>query len=244
MDPVYATVDDFWQLVAPPDTLFQDQGIEPGTWSNVSKVGTGTGSMDVSLLSNPRSTFSVIVTCVSSGEINVYGTINPGPPPRFTISLDNGISATHPLEVEQDGSLAYQKGGFTVLFQNGSTPTSFLASDRFSFTTTPSPDIQAHLIAASREMDPFLKNTICLPLKTWDQNITMICCQLTLWSLLKRRGLDKKQDVEVYYPKRAYEMLKYISISDVQPGVKENGDVFVFSDFGQTRKPYKTDWRF
>lgn len=79
MGPVYATPLDMWQMALPPDTLFQDQGIEPGTWTSPVKTGTGTGSMAVALESNPRSDFSVLVRCVSGGELNVYGLINPGP---------------------------------------------------------------------------------------------------------------------------------------------------------------------
>lgn len=80
MSQVYATPSNMWEMALPPDTLFNDQGIEAGAWSDPVFTGVGTGFLDVSLNSNPRSEFSVIVKCVKAGELNVYGFINPGSP--------------------------------------------------------------------------------------------------------------------------------------------------------------------
>lgn len=244
--PVYATAYDMWQLALPPNTLFQDQGIEPGTWSNVVKVGTGTGSMDLSLVSNPRSAFSVIVRCVLGGELNIYGNLNPGPFPKFIISLDAGGTFSHPIEAASNGNLAYQKGGFTLVFQNGTVSPSFVINDTYSFTTTQSPDIDRALNTASRFADGLLKNTYALPLSEWEDDIRLPICQIARWHLIERRGLDDGQDFKIYYQSYldACDYLKEVAKGYIQATVKEKGDGFVFSQWDVARCPYRTDWRF
>lgn len=243
-DPVYATAFDMWQMALPPDTLFQDQGIEPGTWTSVSKVGTGTGSMDVSLLSNPRSSFNVIAKTVRAGELNLYGVLNPGPFPQFILSLDNGVSYSHPLEAKDDGSLAFQKGGFTLLFQSGIAPPSFELNDTFTFSTTASPDILVALDVASRKMDCYFRDTYCLPFVSWGVDVKKICCEIARWELIERRGLDKGQDFDVYRPEYAMKWLDMVATGKIQPSVVENGSGFVFPQWTSVRRPYRTDWRF
>ena len=243
-DPVYATPFDMWQIALPPATLFQDSDIEPGIWTDVSKVGVGTGNMDVNLQSNPRSDFSVIVECVSGGELNLYDFLNPGPFPYFRISLDGGVIYSHPMQANANGQLAYQKGGFTLNFSNGVAPPSFVALDRYTFSTTPSPDILYALEAASRIMDSYLADTYCLPLTSWGQDVKLVCCQLARWILIERRGLDKGQDFEVYYPKFAYDWLDKVGKGLIQPRVKPNGSEFTFPMWSTPRPPFKTTWRF
>ena len=99
---------DMWQLALPPDTLFQDQGIEPGTWTSPVKLNRY-GQHGGRLESNPRSNFSVLVRCVSGGELNVYGLINPGPVPRFVISLDAGVTFSPVLTPKDDGAPLFKR---------------------------------------------------------------------------------------------------------------------------------------
>lgn len=244
MDPIYATVDEFWQLALSIESLFQDQSFEPGPWTSVSKIGVGTGSMDLTPNSNPKNAYSVKVVCDSSGELNLYGVFNPGPFPSFRISLNNGISFSHPLQADTNGKLAYQKGGFSLVFTSGITPISFVIGDEYSFQTTASPDLLLALEASSREMDPYFRNQYNLPLSFWDLDVKRVCCQIARWNLIERRGLDKGQDFEVYYPKRAYEWLHKVSIGEIRINVKENGSGILFPQFGSIRPPYRTDWRY
>lgn len=260
-DPVYATPFDMWQMALPPDTLFQDQSIEPGTWTDPVKTGTGSGLMSIFPASNPRSDFSVVVRCISMGEVNVYGVINPGNPPRFLFSLDHGVTFSHDYEPVSVGSLgngnyaygdlaygsiAYQKAGFTVRFLNGNTPPSFSVGDEWEFSTQASPDIVRSLNTASRFMDGYLSNTYGLPLTSWDDDIRYICCQLARWFLISRRGLDKGQDMEIYNPKDAFAWLTRVGKGDFQARVKEKGNGFLFSQFVRVRYPFSTKevWRF
>lgn len=244
MGPVYATPLDMWQMALPPDTLFQDQGIEPGTWTSPVKSGTGTGSMAVALESNPRSDFSVLVRCVSGGELNVYGLINPGAVPRFVISLDAGVTFSPQLTPKDDGCLAFQKGGFTVEFENGLAAPSFNVNDEWTFSTTASPDVLRFLSAASRYVDGKLKNTYSTPLTEWGDDLKLVVCQIARWFLILRRGLDKGQDFEVYKPVDAFLWLEETGKGYNQAAVKENGSGFVFADWMVARAPFRTGWRF
>lgn len=242
--PVYATPRQFWQLAAPPDTLFQDGIFERSSWTDVVKTGVGTGSMDLDLRSNPRDTFSVVVRCVQTGELKLDGVLNPGPYPRFIISLDGGVSFSRPLETNSAGKLAYQLGGFTLIFSSGTLAPSFVSGDQFSFSTTVSEDILVGLEMTSRKMDPFLANTYELPLLSWTLDVTMTCCELYRWEMIVRRGLDKGQDFEVYEPKRAMQWLEKVSKGDIQLDVTETGPGIVYPDFQTRRGPYWSTWRF
>ena len=246
MEPVYATPQDMWQLGLPPDTLFQDQDLEPGQWTTPIKTGTGLGTMQLNLDSNPRSDFSVIVRCVRGGELNVYNVLNPGPVPQFVISLDNGFTFSQPLTPldEPSGFLRYQKGGFSFEFQNGTTSPSFVVNDMWTFSTTGSPDILRFLSAASRFIDGKIKNTYATPLKTWGDDLTIITCQIARWFLLQRRGMDKDRDYEVYNPKDAFKWLEESGKGDNQADVIENGNSFVFPQWLRASPPYKLFWRF
>jgi hypothetical protein len=243
---VYATPSNMWEMALPPDTLFNDQGIEAGAWSDPVFTGVGTGFLDVSLNSNPRSEFSVIVKCVKAGELNVYGFINPGSPPRFILSLDNGLSFSKPYEAVPDrarASISYQKGGFTLDLDNGTAP-SFVVNDQWSFTTSPSPDIITALSVSSRMMDSYIGNSLCLPLISWGDDVRMICCQLARWYLITRRGLDRGDDMKIYYPEEAYNWLCKVALGDLQSSAKETGGGFVYPQFAKPSIPFKTYWRF
>lgn len=244
MDPVYATPLDMWHFALPPDTLFKDRGVEPGAWTTPVKTGVGTGEMQLALDSNPRSNFDVLVRCVSAGELNVYGIVNPGPVPNFIISLDAGLTFSPVLTPKDIGCLDWQKGGFTVEFNNGVAPVSFVIGDEWSFSTNPSPDIMRFLSAASRFIDGKIKNTYCTPLVSWGDDVVLMTCQIARWFLIQRRGLDKNQDFKVYRPVDAFAWLEDTGKGYNQATVKESGDGFVFANWSVARPPFKTRWRF
>jgi len=242
--PVYATPKDFWQYAAPPNTLFQDSIFERSSWTDVTKTGSGTGTMDLDLASNPRDTFPVVVRCTQTGELQLDGILNAGPYPKFIISLDGGISFSRPLQTNSAGKLAYQLGGFTLIFSSGTVAPSFVNGDEFRFSTTVSEDMLAGLALASRQMDPYIANTYTLPLLSWTADVTMVCCELHRWNMILRAGLDKGQDFEVYAPKRAKEWLEKVSNGDIQIDVTETGPGILYPQFQTRRGPYWSSWRF
>lgn len=129
--PPYATPSDFWQLAAPPDSLFEENGFEPGQISSIVQTGPGLGSLTIGSGSNPRDSWSVVVKCVRSGEVNTPY-VNPGPLPQFQLSLDGGLTYLWPVyepsEILQEGAapttqtpsiIKIQKGGFSLILKNG-----------------------------------------------------------------------------------------------------------------------------
>jgi len=242
--PVYMTPKQFWQYAAPPNTLFQDSIFERSSWTDVTKTGVGTGTMDLDLASNPRDTSLVIVRCVNTGELKLDGILNPGPYPRFVISINGGISFSRPLETNSAGELAYQLGGFTLLFSSGTIAPSFVSGDEFRFSTTVSEDMLALLEMTSRQMDPYIANTYELPLLSWSLDVTMTGCELARWNMILRAGLDKGQDFKVYEPVRAMQWLEKVSKGDIQIDVIETGPGIVYPQFQTRRGPYWSSWRF
>lgn len=289
----YGTPTDFWQLAAPPDSLFEDHGFEPGPVGAVTKAGTGLGGAVVSPRSNPRDAWPVVVRCVEAGELN-SNYVNPGQVPRFQASYNGGTSYWWEiLTPEQTGAgravLKVVKGGFSLDLVNGTagapvtvgagdaaltfTPlragaavtilvgsrlthdqtdgelvltvtasttateaaaylqqrsaiysyfrteaggtgagvvqaaprralpfSSFDVGDTWSFQTAPSPDVVAAQKAAFDHMNGRLRSTFRLPLLSYDSSFVMCEQVYTRWFLLKRRGLDKRQDMRGYNP--------------------------------------------
>lgn len=242
MDPTYATPTEMWRLALPPDTLFKDKSLESGGWSAPIKTGTGSGRVTVTVDSNPRDTFQAIVRCLTPGEVNVYGVVNPGNPPSFIFSLDNGATFSQPFFANEAQTIDFIRGGFSVSFQNGIAP-SFNIGDSWAFTTNPSPDIVFALETASRMIDGYISDTYCLPLVEWGTDIKLACCELARWILVRKRGLDGEQDMQVYNPKATISWLTQIAKGELQARVKEQQS-FVFPQLMIARKPYATDWRF
>lgn len=115
----YATPSELWQLALPPDSLFEDGGLEPGAVGAVSKAGTGLGSLVVDPRSNPRDTWQVRTKCIVPGELN-SDYVNPGPGPQFQISYDGGASYWwQPISPDAAGRLVVVKGGFSLQLANG-----------------------------------------------------------------------------------------------------------------------------
>lgn len=116
----YATPADLWTLALPPDALFGEQGIEPGTWTDPTRTaGTGLGGVQVWDASHPRSDFAVKVQVASGGELNEQGYLNPGAEPTVRISLDGGVTYSRMLRPDASGRIDHVRGGFTLLLANG-----------------------------------------------------------------------------------------------------------------------------
>ena len=133
--PPYATPSDFWQLAAPPDSLFEEGGFEPGQIGSVTHTGTGLGSLTIGPSSNPRDAWAAVLKCVRTGEINTPY-VNPAEEPQFQLSLDGGVTygwqIYSPVPLSNEGAppstpsrsiVRIQKGGFSVVLQNGVTGT-------------------------------------------------------------------------------------------------------------------------
>lgn len=246
----YATPSDFWKFAAPPDTLFKDQSIEAGKFSQaVKSIIIGSGSMIVDLDSNPRSDFSVLVECVSAGEVNVFGFTNPSVPPKFIISLDGGINYSLPMLPNDNQQINYKPGGFSVTFKNATVP-SFSVGDRWTFTTTSSPDIISALDAATSYINSYIGQRVRLPLLQWGDDLKMLCCDIARWFLIKRRGLDIGQDFAVYEPKMSLEWLTSIAKGELTPMVVESpgsapnsNSSYIYPSMIVTSDAYKVDWR-
>jgi len=246
MDTLLATAEDFWQLAAPPDTLFQEGGFRPGLWSAPVKIGVGSGNMQLSRESNPIGTYNIVVKCISGGEVNQYNVVNPNPLPTFSISDDGGVtfSPARHFAPNDDGCLPYVFGGFTLEFFNGVPAPSFVANDQWSFGTQPSPDIVRFLSAASSFALSLIRNTYKDPLVVWGDDLRLIVCQLARWFMIQRKGLTQNQDFKVYEPVQAMKWLDQISKGLVQPKVVETGPGVNFADFIVARPPFKTYWRY
>lgn len=117
----YCTPTKLWQYALPPDSLFEDHGVEPGAVGAVTHGGTGLGSLVVDVRSNPRDAWPVVLKCIVPGEID-SNYVNPGPEPQFQASYDGGVTFWwQPIKPNAAGVLVVQKGGFSLHLQNGTT---------------------------------------------------------------------------------------------------------------------------
>lgn len=115
----YATPSEFWKYAAPPDSLFEESGFEPGVVGAVTATVTGLGSLVVSPTSDPRDAWSVKIKCVTAGELN-SNYVNPGAEPTFQVSYDGGTTYFwQVLKPDAAGQLLVVKGGFSLLLANG-----------------------------------------------------------------------------------------------------------------------------
>lgn len=249
---LYATTSDLWQMTLPPDTLFCDGGTQSGQWNEPVKMGTSTGLITFDDASNPKDDFVGVIKCVTGGELNVDGVINAGPPPTFSISLDNGVTFSPPLSPRSQLSKTYadgtniinfRDGGFRLLLVNGTAP-SYVANDTWQFTTSASPDLIRALRRASRFVENYLQDTYQLPYTSWDDDLRGVVCDFACWYLIKRRGLHQKQDMEAYEPTESMKWLENVGKGNIQPAILEKNAAYYYPEIVQTRPPYLTFWRY
>ena len=111
-----------------------------GEAGEVTKTGTGSGSMTVA--GDPNNAFSVIVIITGLGRLNTA---------LFRYSIDGGYSYSAELTVPLNGVYAIPLTGLTVTFTEGAEPneaTSFLVDDTYAFATTAPAMTNADALAA------------------------------------------------------------------------------------------------
>ncbi len=59
-----------------------------------------------------------------------------------------------------------------------------------SFSGLPAGTIGKHLASASRLADVYLSSRYTLPLTAWDDDLGQVVCDISAWTLLKRRGFN------------------------------------------------------
>lgn len=116
---MYCTPSEIWRLALPPDTLFEHGGLEAGHVTVPQKTGSGLGTLEIEALSVPRDTGSVLVKCVSAGELD-GNYVNPGPEPIFKVSFNGGTDYKwQPFEPDSTGRLIVVAWGFSAQLKNG-----------------------------------------------------------------------------------------------------------------------------
>lgn len=250
---LYASASDLWRFGLPANTLFCDPAIESGGWSLPIKTsGIGQGIFSVDESSVPLDDFSVVVKCVASGDLNVDGFINPGPAPKFIISLDGGNKFSAPIDPKTPIGLLtpadtniidYPKGGFRLLLQNNKSYPSFVAmGDVWEFDTYVSPDIVQYLSSASRLVENYLQDTYQLPYTSWGDDLRRVVCRLAAWYFIQRRGLHQGQDIKNFEPKEEMAWLKAVSKGDIQPAIIEKNASKTFGSVLKARPSMQTGW--
>ena len=100
-----------------------------GKLGNVSKSGDGSGSITVD--GSPTNAFSVVVKFTAQGQLNTAA---------FVYSIDGGNTFTDEITVPANGTYEITGTGLKLKFTEASEedqkPSSFLANDSYSFTTT------------------------------------------------------------------------------------------------------------
>lgn len=250
---VFCSTADVWELGLPQKTLFGDENMwRPGVVAEAIRVaGTGTGVADAS--GNAHDFLAVRVRCVSAGEVNRAGVVNPGPLPRFVLSRDDGATWGRALTVSRDCETAFiddVDAGIRWSF-GGSLP-AFLVGDEWRTTAEPSPTMLRDIehvssIIATRFLGP-----------TFDQALTSQPAALrwvTAWLVrevgVQRAGFDK--DPALAYTKRESPMPQLMGqsakewledarggylVRDRQTGFGGAGDSTLFPDYLAPSEPF------
>lgn len=244
--PAYINPTEFWRLGLPIDTLFQDVGMQPGPWTTPIKLGTGSGTMQLGPRSNPHDQYLVTVRCMTGGEIDIFGLENPGLVPSFALSYDGVLFSPQPyFRPNQAGVIPVIYEGFTLQFENGVTPPSFVAGDEWAFGTTPSPDVVEFIGVASDYVDGFLRNHYHLPLLSWGKDLKLAVAAFARWFFLQKRGLSEKQDFKKHDPVKWETWLEGVRKGEIQPNFLDTAPRTDWSGYVQPRPPYLNDltWR-
>ena len=154
---LFLTPNQLFRLAMPARILFGDAsrgllGIEPGTITSIIQTGAGSGAVAVDGI--PRDAFSLVLKCISGGEINVLEAGNPGALPRFALSQNGGLTYSTAIPVTDNRDEAYLDApavGLRFKFTNGAAP-SFLALTTYAFSTAASPDIVDTLAAVEADV--------------------------------------------------------------------------------------------
>lgn len=240
---MYGTVDQFYGLAAPPDSLWPTGRVRAGRVDLPTPDAGNTGTGLVDARGNPHGIYSMVIECTAAGEINRSGVPNPGALPEFRLSLD-GLTFSRSFRVSPDCDTAYLRDEVTqlqcgiVLSFYGSTPV-FAVGDAWTTSCEPSPDVILHLDFAGSAIDDALGDTVALPLTVVPRPV--IYCQgvLARWALIQKCGLDKDQDHKVYSPNNPDPQLGGISVADKLERWRRGQDIaqFAVADEGASRFP-------
>ena len=114
----------------------------------VSKTGDGGGSVTVD--GSPTNAFSVVVKFTAQGQLNTAA---------FVYSIDGGNTFTDEITVPVNGEYEITGTGlklkFTEATEEDQKPSSFLANDSYSFTTTAPTMTNGDVLAAFKKLQKF-----------------------------------------------------------------------------------------
>lgn len=215
MTTLYVTPERVYLLALPPALLFSTSDDIPtpllsGIISDVTKTaGAGTASLDFT--GNPCGTFTVVAECMTGGVINQLGVTNPGALPSFRLSVDAGITWNKTRSVSSDDDRAYidyvqglvgpSQGapiGLRLVAQTGT----YVAGDKFTATTLPSPDLVALIPPQCDYADGFAVGSWgdTLPLTEWGEDLEQAVADHVRWRMICKAGLQSREDMAKYHP--------------------------------------------
>ena len=248
---VILTPQKWFRLATPSRLLFGDAmegklGIEPGDISPLTLTGSSTGTIEV--VGIAIDTFECVLRCDLGGEINVSETANLGALPKFSLSLDGGITFARSRVVSDNRDTAVIDAtslGLRFKFQNGDPAPSFVAGDTWAFTTAPSPDIVDIVAAVEAEIIEAAAGSFDPDITAVPANWTMHAACLARWELYCKIGVQRQQDLKAHYPKRAYEWMEGLrggrnAVKAAARGIVERAPGTSFTDW--SRPVAKDPW--
>ena len=226
---VILTPRQWFRLATPSRLLFGDAadgklGIEPGNISDLVFTGSGTGT--VAVVGIAIDAFDCVLRCDRGGEVNVSETANPGVLPKFSLSLDGGVTFARTRVVSDNRDVAVIDAtalGLRFRFSNGDPAPSFVAGDEWAFTTQASPDIVDIVEAVEDEILEAAGCSLDPPIMQVPKNWTMHAAWLARWQLYCKIGVQRQQDHKVHYPKDARDWLEGLRGGQNTVKAKERG---------------------
>lgn len=199
----FGTVDQFYALMSPPDSLWPTNRLRLGAIPQPTQT-VGTSSSTVDVRGNAHGSYTVLVECVAAGQVNSSAAVNPGALPTFKISRDGGTMWSRPFRVSVDDDTARLTDEMTGL-QCGlilEFTGSFDAGDRWGTTAEPSPDVLLQLEVAASKVRGALSDTFRVPLTNTPASVIEVQGWLARWALIAKCGLDGQRDMQIYNPQR------------------------------------------
>lgn len=208
-------------------------GKQAGTIGPVVHTGASTGSLRV--LGYVIDAYPSVVEVVTPGDVGVA---------EFKISTDGGATFSDPV-LSDPNALAnlrwdYEIGitGIQLQALNGSgTPTSFLAGDTWTFTTTAPQYLLDLCVALSALFRKWACNTGQPVDEIDDADKTMLCHLGRHW-LTSDRGTVPEDWRRL--AKLAEERFKLESLGDIGLNSEPDPNNFVFADYERVRLPYRS----
>ena len=213
--PRYITPAELWVLAWPPALKASD--FEPGRIGAATKTGTGSGSILVTGF--PRDALTVRFECVTGGEPGAatfrYWTdgANYGDTETWPAGKAQGLVNTIPQGTDTGDLLKDSVTGLEIAMVPGAPP-SYVAGDRWVFTTRESAQVRAGILAGSARARRYLGARYQLgadPVQ--DASIKQDIAILCRGALLDVRGVNSGQDADIYLKAEARAKDALISIA-------------------------------